>query len=89
MAEAPPPVARTSLGLRNALFDEIDSLRRGETEAKRAHAVARIATEIINTVKMEMEVADYMQLKKQQSTRRQIAPIDFTSDIMPEAEAAE
>jgi hypothetical protein len=59
--EALPKVSRTSAGLRDALFDELDRLRNGETNATNANAVARLADQVINTVSMELEVAKHMQ----------------------------
>jgi len=46
---------RTSLGLRDVLFDEIDALRSGTTTPQKASALARVATQIINSVKIEIE----------------------------------
>ena len=37
-----PAVARTSAGLRNALFDELDGLRSGTTNATKANATAKL-----------------------------------------------
>jgi hypothetical protein len=51
-----PTVVRTSAGLRDALFDELDRMRKGETNASNANAVARLADQICNTVHMELEV---------------------------------
>lgn len=51
-----PPVVRTSAGLRDALFDELDRMRSGETNATNANAVARLADQVVNTVHMELEV---------------------------------
>ena len=48
-------VERTSLGLRNALFDELDDLRAGKSTPKKASSVARVAGTIINSVKIEIE----------------------------------
>lgn len=48
------PTNRSSLGLRNALFDEIDALRRGDGDAQRAHAVAQLAKAILETARLEM-----------------------------------
>lgn len=47
---------RTSKGLRDILFDEIDLLRSGESTPHRAHAVAKLASGIVETVSLEMEV---------------------------------
>ena len=48
---------RTSAGLCDALFDEFDSLRNGESDYRRASAVAKLAVQIINTKKLELEAA--------------------------------
>jgi hypothetical protein len=55
-----PEVVRTSAGLRDALFDEIDGLRNGTSDGRRANAVARIAGEIVNTVHMEIAVQRHL-----------------------------
>lgn len=49
-------VERTSAGLRDALFDELDELRNGRSDPGRANAVAKLATSVIATVTMEMDV---------------------------------
>lgn len=47
---------RTSAGLRDALFDELDSLRSNQSDPKRAMAVAKLAQQIVNTVDIELRV---------------------------------
>lgn len=54
------PTVRTSAGLRDALFDELDSLRRGDTNPAKANAVAKLADQVIATVKMELDVHKHM-----------------------------
>lgn len=54
------PVARTSVGLRNALFDELDGLRNGSSNANRANAVAKIAAQVLETVRLEIDMQRYM-----------------------------
>jgi len=49
------PVDRTSLGLRNALFDEMDALRAGTSTPQRACAIAKLAVQIIGSVQMDIE----------------------------------
>jgi hypothetical protein len=49
------PTNRTSAGLRNALFDEIDALRRGDGDPQRATAVAQLAKTILLTAKLEFQ----------------------------------
>jgi len=54
------PVVRTNAGLRAAMFDEIDGMRAGTSNPTRANAVAKLATVVIDSVRMELEVAKYI-----------------------------
>lgn len=60
-APAPAPVQRTSAGLRDAIFDEIDAVRNGISNPTRANAIAKLATGIVETVRMEIEVQRHAQ----------------------------
>lgn len=51
------PLQRTSTGLREALFDQIERIRDGKGDIQEARTVATLAHAICNTVKMEIEVA--------------------------------
>ena len=55
-----PKTVRTSAGLRDALFDELDELRAGSSNPTRANAVAKLATGVVETVRMEMEVSRHL-----------------------------
>lgn len=55
-----PKIIRTSAGLRDALFDELDSLRAGTTNPAKANAVAKLADQVIATVKMELDVQKHI-----------------------------
>jgi hypothetical protein len=46
---------RTSRGLRDMLFDELDELRTGDGNPQKALAVASVAKQIVSTVRVEME----------------------------------
>ena len=48
---------RTSAGLCDALFDEFDTLRNGKSDAHRASAVSKLAIQIINTKRLEIEAS--------------------------------
>ena len=48
---------KTSAGLCDALFEEFDLLRNGLSDSHRASAVAKLAVQIINTKKLEIEAA--------------------------------
>lgn len=54
------PVARTGAGLRDAIFDEIDAVRNGTSNPTRANAIAKLATGIVETVRMEIEVQRHL-----------------------------
>lgn len=51
----PAKPSRTTQGLRDILFDEIDGLRDGTGETDKALAVANLAKQIVNTAKVELE----------------------------------
>ncbi len=48
---------RTSEGLRDILFDEIEQLRGPNGDPRRALAVANVARQIVNTVRVELDFA--------------------------------
>ena len=50
---------KTSSGLCDALFDEFDLLRNGLSDPHRASAVAKLAVQIINTKKLEIDAAAF------------------------------
>jgi hypothetical protein len=50
------PTVRTSRGLRDTLFDELDLLRCGKSEPMRASAVAKLVVQIINTAMIEVHL---------------------------------
>ncbi len=54
------PIVRTSAGLRDAIFDEIDSIRCGASNPTRANAIAKLANGVVETVRMELEVRRYV-----------------------------
>lgn len=54
------PTVRTSAGLRDALFDELDGLRSGTSNPAKANAVAKLAGQVIDTVKMELDVQKHL-----------------------------
>lgn len=58
------PVIRTSAGLRDALFDALDGLRNGTTNAATANAVAKLADQVVQTVHMELAVQKHASTAK-------------------------
>ena len=50
---------KTRAGRGEALFEEVDLLRNGLSDPHRASAVAKLAVQIINTKKLEIEAAAF------------------------------
>lgn len=67
---------RTSAGLCEALFDEFDALRSGESDAHHAAAIAKIAIQIIATKRLEMDAALLMK------GSGRFAPVEFRSPTL-------
>lgn len=53
-------IARDSHGLRDGLFDEWDRLVNGESNPQQAQAVSKLACQIINSVKAEIEFQSHV-----------------------------
>jgi hypothetical protein len=51
---------RTGQGLRDVLFDEIDALRDGRSNAARARAVAMLTNSVLQSVTTEIEYHKYV-----------------------------
>ena len=52
---------RTTVGLRDTLFDELDKLRSGDSTPQRASATARIASGIIQSARLEIDFQQRVQ----------------------------
>jgi hypothetical protein len=51
----PKPTVRTSVGLRDTLFEELDSMRLGDSSPQRASAAARLAMTIVKSAMLEVQ----------------------------------
>lgn len=54
-----PKIERTSGGLRNCLFDEIDGVRDGSSSPARARAISILVNTTLKSVLMEIEYQKY------------------------------
>lgn len=70
---------RTTLGLREVLFDEIDLLRAGLTNHQKVNALAKSASAIIGTVRLEM---DYKKMLLNYSKKNNSSAILSSSGLM-------
>lgn len=53
-------VSRSTSGLREALFEEMDALRSGASNAQRARSIAMMANSILQSVQVEIEYHKYV-----------------------------
>lgn len=53
-------IERTSKGLRDALFDEWERLLNGQSSHQQARAFAKLAAPILNSVKLELYHARFL-----------------------------
>lgn len=53
-------IQRSTKGIRDMLFDEIDSLRNGRTEYRRAVTLTRMCDTIIETAEFELQYAKFL-----------------------------
>lgn len=58
--ELASPITRSTSGLRTALFEEMEALRRGDSNAQRARSVAMMANSILQSVQVEIEYHKYV-----------------------------
>ena len=65
---------QSTVGLRETLFHELDELRAGNSNPQRASAAAKLAVQIINSAKMEIEFQKHVHANGGQSTV-QCAPV--------------
>lgn len=73
-------VSRTSAGLRDALFDELDGLRNGSSNPARANAVAKLAGQVVDTVRMEMDIQAFSaKMPKDQPAAKLPAPVQLSA----------
>lgn len=49
------PVPKTTEGLRDALFDELNALRAGKSNPQQARAVAQMADKIIDSIRVQIQ----------------------------------
>lgn len=54
------PIERTSVGLREAIFEEIDNLRKGVSNPARSNAMSKLVMSVVETVRMEIEVQRFI-----------------------------
>ena len=56
-------MSRTSKGLRDILFDEIDELRSGDADPQKSSVVIKAAAQILNIAKVELDIHKHLGVK--------------------------
>lgn len=66
---------RSTKGLRDALFDEMDALREGKSTPHIAGAMSKLAVQIINSVRLEIEYQKHIAATPNNVSALDISPI--------------
>ena len=80
-AVTPTRVERSTAGLRDALFDELEQLRGPKPDVQKALATAKIATAITNIAKAEMDFRSRMGADKVVGDKFHAEPVKLGSDV--------
>lgn len=80
-------IERTSGGLRSALFDEIDALRRGESNPARARSVAMLANSVLQSVQAEIEYHKYVSDVSTTASHK-LGSLDLATQALPMVQSA-
>jgi hypothetical protein len=79
---------RTTQGLRDILFDEIDELRTGAGDPTKSLAVANLAKQIINTAKVELDFHRVIQMAESEGKPVQMGSLKLGSGVAASADAS-
>jgi hypothetical protein len=79
-------LTRTSQGLRDILFDEIEELRNGNGDPTKSMAVANLAKQIINTAKVELDFHRTIAQQAAEGTPVKMGSLQLGSDRAASAE---
>lgn len=80
---------RTTAGLRDILFDEIDALRKPKGNPHRALAVSALAKQIISTAEMELRFQTVMGMVKDGTAESKLGTLRLGSSNAQPAASAE
>ena len=70
-------IEKSSKGLRDTLFNELEKLRDGEIDCQRANATAKLVNGIVSTVRLEM---DYVRMTGIPDPRKKTNVIGFDQE---------
>lgn len=79
-AEVLPPIKRSTRGLTELMFSEMDLIRAGNSNSTRANAMGRMGTVIIETIRLEMEIERHAEKIKTPQNPNAEGPTDKELD---------
>ena len=82
---------RTTKGLRDILFDEIEELNSDKANPQKSQAVATLAKQILNTARIELEFAREMRAQDEAGNALEIGEMvlgSTTADVVSVAKPA-
>jgi hypothetical protein len=54
------PIVRSSVGLRDFIFDELDALNSGKSNPQRTNAITKAAQSILDSATLELSVSKFL-----------------------------
>lgn len=63
------PVVKSTEGLRDALFDEINMIRQGNGNPQRARAIALMAARVIDSIRVQIQYGKMLNDQKKQGEK--------------------
>ncbi len=73
-------IERTSAGLANVMFEELESLKKGSSTPQQASAKARVANTIIAVSRLEMDYARFVSAERSDEKGLPSLPIGIERD---------
>ena len=64
------PVPKTVEGLRDAIFDEINAIRRGDVNMARSRAISQLASQAIDSIRVQIQYGRALLLSKSEKPLR-------------------
>jgi len=78
--EATKKNLRTTQGLRDVLFDEIEELRGPDANPEKSMTIANLAKQIINTAKVELDFVRFIQSAGEEGQNLKLGNVQLGSD---------
>lgn len=71
----PQPMQRTTAGLREFMFNELEAFIRGSTTPERLRAITNTSYAILDSARLELEFARYAKTKNAKGRQASVKPV--------------